>query len=221
MKHPFYKLLIVLFFAILSYSYSYSQKIKGALIFGTNICQVDGDEVYGFHKFGFNTGVSAIIPFGNNNQWDITLETLYNQKGAYQKPKFEPPETGEYKLKLNYAEVPVLIHYTDKGIITVGGGFSWGKLVKAKEWEHGNKTETNIDGPYKSTDFNILADLRFRLYKKFHFNLRYAYSLIKIRQRTYSPPDVNPWTRKQYNNLVSFRIIYIFNENPPIAKKHK
>lgn len=80
MKHPFYKLLIVLFFAILSYSYSYSQKIKGALIFGTNICQVDGDEVYGFHKFGFNTGVSAIIPFGNNNQWDITLETLYNQK---------------------------------------------------------------------------------------------------------------------------------------------
>lgn len=220
MRHTISKLLILLI-AIFFSGYSYSQKIQGALILGGNICQVDGDEVYGFHKFGFNTGVSAIIPFGKNNQWDFTIETIYNQKGAYQKAKYEAPETGEYKLKLTYAEVPVLIHYTDKEIISVGGGFSWGKLVSAKEWEHGIKTETDVNGPYKSDDFNILADIRFRLYKKFHFNLRYAYSLGKIRERTYTPDNVSPWTRKQYNNLVSFRLIYIFNENPSIAKKHK
>ena len=212
-----------LIFIILCFSINniYAQRIKGVLIAGFNMCQVDGDEEYGYHKFGFNFGPAAILPFGKNNKWDFTLETIYNQKGSYQKPKYEGPKTGEYKLILNYAEVPVLVHYTDKDIITVGTGFSWGRLVNAREWEHGIKTKTNLNGPYKKDDINCLVDLRFKLYKRMKFNIRYAYSIRKIRTREFSPDDREPWTRKQYNNLVTFRILYIFNEKAGIAKKYQ
>ena len=113
-----------------------------------------------------------------------------------------------------------MVHYTDKDIITAGVGFSYGRLVNVKEWEHGRLIETTTlnTGPYDRTDFNILADIRFRIYKRFKFNIRYAYSLAKIRTRDFYDifgDYVN--TRKQYNNLITFRLIYVFNEKPRVV----
>ncbi len=188
-----------------------AQIIKGAVIFGTNISQVDGDEAYGFNKLGFNVGASAIIPFKDN--WAVSIENIFSQKGAYQKPKYADSLSGEYELKLNYLEVPVLVHYTDRNIITAGAGFSWGRLVGVNEWEHGFKTETSLNsGTYSQNDINILADLKFRIWKKFKFNIRYAYSIAKIRTREHTDLSGDTWIRKQYNNLISFRLIYVFNE---------
>ena len=80
--------------------------------------QIDGDEVYGYHKFGLNIGASAIIPFSNN--FSVSIENIFNQKGAYQKPRFEEPNNGAYKLNLNYLEVPILGHYEDKNKVNFG-----------------------------------------------------------------------------------------------------
>lgn len=201
-----------------------AQRIKGALIAGFNLSQVDGDEVYGFRKFGFNVGPSAIIPLTKN--WSISIETIFNQKGSYQKAQYSDSiamdtatnqltsYTGAYKLHLNYLEVPVLIHYEDRNSMTVGTGFSWGQLVGAKEWEQGKRIETtDLSGPYKKNDIDWLFDLRVRIYKKLKLNLRYSYSVAKIRTRSFSYIDGSKtWERKQYNNLISFRLIYIFNE---------
>jgi hypothetical protein len=207
MKH---RLVLILFFFSASVA-SYAQVIRGAAIAGFNLSQVDGDEVYGYHKAGTNVGAAAIIPLGE--KWSLSLETLYNQKGSYQKPVYVDSLSGEYKLILNYAEVPLLVHFTDKKAITVGTGLSWGRLVEVKEWEHGMRVEsTTLDGPYDRNDFNILADLRFRMFDRFHFNFRYAYSISKIRTREF--PKVNQ-TRDQYNNVLSFRVIYIFREDIP------
>ena len=89
------------------------------------------------------------------------MEVTYNQKGARQGQQYYDSlnsgqvVTGEYKLRLNYVEVPVLIQYTDKKFITVGAGFSWGRLVGVQEWEHGKKVETTTvqDGPYNKKRF--------------------------------------------------------------------
>ena len=191
---------------------SNAQKIKGALNIGLNATQVDGDEVYGYHKFGWNIGPSAIIPFG---KFSITLENIFSQKGSYQKPLYSDlayanKDTGMYKLKLTYLEVPVLFSYTDKDLITFGVGISWARLTGVDEWEHGKRvvSTTIQSGPYARNDWEALLNLRLKVYKSIKFNFRYSYSMIKIRERTFKNGEI----RDQFNNVLTFRMMWIFNE---------
>ena len=56
----------------------HSQIIKGELILGGNITQVDGDECYRFRKVGLHAGAGALIPL---TSWmDVGLEVLFSQK---------------------------------------------------------------------------------------------------------------------------------------------
>ena len=201
-------------FVLLFHLNSHGQIIKGQLIAGFNMSQIDGDEVYGYKKPGLHLGLGAMIPFGDN--WDISIETLYNEKGARQKAQYPmqaDSTNGAYEAFLNYLEVPVLIHFTDKDLITVGTGFSWGRLFTAREYEHDRQTETNAqNNVYNPNDFNVLVDLRMRLYKQLKINFRYAYSMAKIRTREYTTITGETWSRKQYNNLLTFRLVYMINE---------
>lgn len=189
------------------------QIIKGMAFGGLNVTQVDGDEVFGWHKFGGHAGVGAIVPV--SDMFEFALEITFNQKGAYQKPQREGELTGEYKLRLNYLEVPVLFHFNDRDKFQVGVGGSWGRLVGVEEWEHGKKvTTTNINGPYDRNDFCVLGDVRFAVYKRLKFNVRYGYSLSKIRTRVYTPiSGTTAWARDQFNNFWTLRVVYIFNED--------
>lgn len=225
---------ILLLFLVLVVSYGYSQRIKGALIAGINISQVDGDEIYGFNKVGLNIGAAAILPLGNN--FSFTLETLYSQKGSYQSKQYEETVTdtagnvlytlnGQYNLKLNYLEVPFLFHYTDRDIISAGIGFSYGRLVSVKEYEHDtlNQFTTLNGGPYDRNDYSVLVDLYFRIHKKiprFKLNIRYSYSMSKIRTRDfYNTLGEYTGSRDQYNNVIALRLIYVFNEKAKLADR--
>jgi hypothetical protein len=191
-----------------------AQNIKGGIYAGFNLSQVDGDEVYGYHKIGFNGGPTAIIPLRKN--FSVSIETIYNQKGSYQKP-FKDTSYGMYRLRLNYVEVPLLIHIKDKNKINFGAGLSWGKLVTFKEWEHEipiNWTKDSI--PYKKEDICALVDIDLPIYDRFRFNFRYSYSILKIRTRYF--PIINT-TRYQYNNMLTFRILYVFKDDPKPKRK--
>ena len=60
----------------------HAQIVKGEVFFGGNACQVDGDECFGFRRFGIHAGAGALIPIVsvNNFTMDIGLEVLFNQK---------------------------------------------------------------------------------------------------------------------------------------------
>ena len=215
--------------SILISNIAYGQRIQGAAIVGLNLSQVDGDEVYGFKKAGLNTGLGALVPIKKSFLFNI--EVLYNQKGAYEGKQYTTLETdstgkstektGQYKLNLDYLEIPVLFLYNDRDRIIAGAGFSYGRLVNVKEYEHGQKVETTTlnGGPYSRNDYNVLVDLRFKVYKQLKLNLRYAYSMSKIRTREFTNLLGASWERDQYNNLISFRLIYMFNEKPPLANE--
>ncbi len=221
--NQFIKYIVVAFFAMVLFVHeAKAQRIKGELIFGMNTTQIDGDEVFGFHKYGFNMGVGAIYPF--NPHWSLSVETIFNQKGAYRKESIEIDTlpTPYYNIRLNYLDVPVMLHYEDKGGIVFGLGFSWGRTVGIEEIEHGQTVETTtLAGPYKRDDVNVLADFRFKIWKKLKFNFRYAYSVMPIRTRIYKPNTPEEWERKQYNSMLTFRLIYIFNEAPERNKKQE
>ncbi|MBU1368068.1 MAG: PorT family protein [Bacteroidetes bacterium] len=213
-RKQIYRLLLFTGILYLAAASANAQIIKGEIIAGFNLSQLDGDEVYGYKKAGLQLGLGAMIPI--SEKWDISLETLYNEKGANEKAQYPmqaDSTTGAYRVKLNYLDVPLLLHFTDKEFITVGTGFSWGRLIKAEEFEHGKQTNTTAqNGVYNLNDFNVLLDLRMRLHKQFKINFRYQYSISKIREREFITSQGNIWSRKQYNNMLTLRLVYVFNE---------
>ncbi len=196
-----------------------AQVFKGMLIGGFNLTQVDGDEVYGFDRIGANIGAGVFVPVDKN--WGFSMETLFTMKGSYQGDQYLTTDsagnrlTGAYDLRLNYVEIPLLAHYTDRDRLTVGVGLSYARLVGVTEKEHGKliSSTTVKDGPYKTSDYSVLADLRLKLYKSILLNVRYSYSLAKIRTRDfYNIHGEFLRTREQYNNTISVRFIWMFND---------
>jgi len=220
-KRIVYPIILIVFILPLS---CFSQRILGGLSAGINLSQVDGDEIYGFHKIGFNGGPSVIIPFTKNKKWSVTLELLFSQKGSHQ--NVGPNDTtGQpkpyYNLNLDYVEIPVLVHFTDKKIIAGGVGFSYGQLVNVKEVEHGVRIDsTTLSRPYNKNDISVLADVRIRIWQRFWIDARYTYSIFKIRTRHFKN-DYQEWNRNQFNNLISIRFTYIFNEEVPGKNRKK
>ena len=207
-------ILLFLFGFVVQYA-AHSQIIKGTVIAGASLTQVEGDEIKGWSQFGFNGGVGAIVPFGKNKNWGANLETVFSQKGAFQKKQFDTDSlTGEYRLRLNYFEVPVYITYTDKDVLTFGLGGYWARLVSASEQEHSGNREPYIDSvAFNDNDWGFLVDFKVRIWKHLHLNVRYSQSLGIIRER-YFPPlySQEAFIRKQKNQVLSLRFVYIFNE---------
>ena len=213
----------ILAYLVISFVFAFqavnAQQIMGVLIGGVNASHVEGDDVFGFRKFGLNAGAAAVVPFAE--KWSFTLETIYNQKGSFHKEGGRGMDYryrhdyNHYKLVLNYLEVPVLVHFRDKTGLKAGLGASYGRLIEVKEWEDHVRiaTTTLTDGPYDLNDYNGLIDIQIPIYKQLKFNARYAFSLFKIRERQYlnvDPGDVK--IRKQYNRVLSFRLMWFFNE---------
>ncbi len=227
--------LFIFSFSLILSERSFSQHILGAVSAGINLSQVDGDEVYGYKKVGFNGGPSVIIPFGKDKKWSVTLELLFSQLGSRQKSVYPISNTIDsaragfydgYRLSLNYVQVPVIVHFTDKRFIAGGLGFQYGQLVGVTEYEDYNdnrgfaRSTTTLQGPYTRADIQALADVRIRIYRGFWFNVRYSYSILPIRTREFVNPFFgNTWLRKQYNNVISLRVTYIFNDILPDKNK--
>ncbi len=277
-----FRILFPLFaFLMVAPTLLHAQIIKGELFLGGNITQVDGDECYRFRKPGIHAGAGALIPL---TSWlDVGLEVLFNQKGAYKGDSINQHlglYTGTYKLNLNYAEIPLMVYFTDKDRYSLGVGVSYGRIVGLHEYINGQSTTIRLgDGQihwkdevvgrpdisqaddikeltkllyeagypqdvpieelvpqviansdsYRAHDFNICADMRVRLWEGIHAELRYQYSLAPIRTRLFYK-DANETILKtddsrvlpiqrQYNNSITLRVVYLFNEHRAKANK--
>lgn len=210
-----------------------AQMFLGEAFVGLNLCQVDGDEMMGFFKKGVNAGVGVLTPVFQKRNFSIelSLEVLYNQKGAKQDAKydtiFDPvthqPLTGEYNLRLHYGEVPLMVYFTDKKFVSAGVGVSYARLMGLKEYEHGYETGVSLNsGDYNRDEFNILADVKIRVWKRLKLGFRYSYSLNPIRTRSFTDLEGNvkgPY--KQYNNMFTLRLTYVFNERLEDLKREE
>lgn len=266
-------LTLLLAFTMAAPTLLHAQIIKGEVFVGGNACQVDGDECFGFKKFGVHAGAGALIPVytSQNVGLDIGLEVLFNQKGAYKKRANVSNSTFPYayNLRLNYAEIPLMFYVTDKDRYSLGVGVSYGRVVYLDEKQDGISTGIGLgDGvlhwrenddqmpdirriedineldrvirsagfndtvsissvidnshSYRAHDFSICADMRIRIWEGIHAELRYQYSLRPLRYRMFYE-DVGltlaNQIRAQYNNSITLRVVYIFNEHRSKANK--
>lgn len=214
-------LILILSSALLFTENALAQRILGGISLGANLTQVDGDELYGFHKVGLNVGPMVAIPFGKNKNWSVSMELLYSQKGSYHGSSVD---SLKYKLVQDYAEIPVLLHFTDRKIISGGVGFSYGRLINYKEthspfFDSLYKPQT----PLSNNDISVIADLQIRIWYRLWANVRYQYSMRSNRTVIVTDPNnpKNPDTRDQYNNVISIRLTWMFNQEANTKRKYK
>lgn len=227
-KVPYLSLftIVLLIFCNLTAS---SQRFQAAIAGGFNTSNVQGDDVYGFRKYGGNAGIMAIVPFSDHLHG--SLEIGFSQKGAYHKPGGRGMDYRKkhdydgYKIILDYLEIPVLIHYQDKNQMNFGAGISFGRLVKVQEFEDvyldtivklERIESTTLKGPYNQSDINAVFAMRFPIFKSLKFDARYTFSLLNIRERYFIEADVK---RKQYNQVLTFRLLYVINEKASLKNR--
>lgn len=197
-----------------------AQIVKGEAFLGLNLCQVDGDEVAGYRKYGLHGGLGAIVPLfkAGSFSFEGCLEVTYDQKGAHQGPQYNDNgdgRNGAYDLDMNYVTVPLIFYVTDKELLSIGVGASYGRLFGIKEHEHSHQTEVSLNsGHYDKNDFDVILDAKLRIYQRLKVGVRFQYSMVKIRTRDFTYLDDSyTWTRDQFNNVVTLRAIWVFNED--------
>lgn len=185
----------------------------GGLSAGAVFSQLDGDNFAGYHKVGLTGG--AIVYAQVARRIAPSLELLYTQKGAISNTEKNAVNVrvNDYKLKLNYMEVPVLLNYFDKRKSHFGAGFSYSQLISAQETTRTTPAlpaTVNLDHyPFRKYDINAIASVNLHLKKGFFLNIRYQYSLVSVREKWY--PDLGRTSAGgQYNNFWAFRFMYIF-----------
>lgn len=179
---------------------------------GINASQIDGDNFSGFHKAGLNAGIISYIKlkpklYGN-------IELLYSAKGARDVKEYNSPQVGTvpviYTAKLNYVEIPLLLHYQAQDRIHAGAGLSYSRLFSAKEAidevipNSINRREPN----FKQEDINLLLSIAYQLSGNLFARVRYQYSLGTIREVNQIPIEFG--TPAQYNNLFALQFFLLF-----------
>ena len=191
-------------------------RFRGGAILGLNATQVDGDNIVGYHKLGLNAGFISEIPI--NQKWFVSLEILFNQKGSQSSRRQDSLALGtpslypaDFKIKLNYADVPILINYQDKKNISFGLGFSVGWLVydtlRIESYLQGVPPSSLYTiSKLRKTDEDVLVNFDYSITQHFIVNFRFAYSFLAFGQSPYS----KQYHYGMYNNILTCRMIYLF-----------
>ena len=134
-------------------------------------------------------------------------------KGSRGEAVTESPYIGTYVTKyymdVNYVEIPLMLHAIYKAI-DIEAGLSYGLLVSSKEWVLSDQpVAISFDrNGFNTTDAEWILGLSRRLYKGLYGNVRFQYSITPIRDYSKVPTGYSYGTLGQFNNMLTFRVVY-------------
>lgn len=198
-----------------------AQTFKAGVHAGLATSQIDGDGYAGYNKAGLAAGAFVGRKFSAESKWTMLFEINYIQKGSRKVPRPDKGDYADYKCKLNYAEVPLLLKYdfivsdsAGEGRMNFGivGGVALGALVNSEEYDAFGQVSGGT--PFQKTDLSYVLGLSYYLSEHVGFEARTVYSVVPVRKggsSTYYPN----WTQKFfkpgfYNNLLVFSVRYRF-----------
>lgn len=148
-------LTVALALTTLSFGQGFNAGIKG----GVNIFKVDGKSFQEEFQFGYNLGGWAEIYF--SEKLGIQPEVLWSQTNFRTAEEFNdiyPGGLNDFKGKLNYLTIPILLTYRPAKFISFQAGPQFGILIDQ------SKTfgESSIDA-FKNGDFSMLGGVQLNL----------------------------------------------------------
>jgi len=197
-----------------NYDYRKDGLFKGLFTAGLNACQIDGDDQWGYKYLGAEVGLGAMARV--HKFFSVSLELDYTMKGAKARiVTINDPDF--YQVQWDYVAAPLAVNaHFFKDRLTISAGFAPGVMVRYKEF---NESGINVTGhsPYGQPhifDLDAFAGIQYTLKKHYGFGFKYSYSTISIRAA--GANRENGWINGQYNNVLTFRFVYILG---PVKKK--
>ena len=195
----------------------YAQRMFfGGLTLGANFSQVDGDALAGYHRVGLHVGPQVWVRI--KGALFASVEILYAQKGSKDRSITDlggaGPGVSGYDLKLNYAEVPVMLHYNYRRHFMFGLGASYARLISSDESAFAAyPVNIHADVSYfHKDDIDWLAEVGYEFWKGWLIGLRYQYSLRSIRDGNRIPVGYGGGIASgQFNNSFALRVNYFFH----------
>ncbi len=182
----------------------------GGLHLGANFSQVDGDGFSGYHKVGIAGGAAVYVRFLGT--FGASLGLGYAQKGSSEARITGTaigPAVFRYRIHLEYAELPLLLHYFSPGRFHYSGGFSYSRLVNSKE-EAEDINPIRISPelyPFRKQDWSGILGITYRIYGQWFISGQYQYTIGSIRSEPFIPPGFG--YGRQRNNVMGLRLLYV------------
>jgi hypothetical protein len=156
--------------AVMAFGFTNAQETRFGVKGGLNLSNITGGNVDGTKSLvGFHVGGFAEIKIAE--KFAIQPELLYSAQGS----TFEAgPFFGDFDVKLNYLNIPVLAKYYIVPKFSVEAGPQLGVLLSAK-----SEGEDVKDG-FKSVDFGFNLGAGFHFTEDLSINLRYTIGLSPI-----------------------------------------
>lgn len=189
-------------------TFTMAQSFNGGLIAGGVITQVNGDGYGGFHQGGFTGGGFINLPFGQCSA--VQMELKYSMYGSHSSTN-EVVINGqpEYKLRLNYIELPIMYQYTltklrigerSLSFLTLEIGLSLDYLFNYKDETNG-VANTQANWLKFSATGNV--GVHFNLSHGLGINIRSLNSILPIRVKKTGNVTGRYWDyRNNYFNIV-------------------
>lgn len=187
-------LLVLLFIAEMSNS---QRMFQGFAEVGMTTSQISGDGFYGFGQFGGYAGLGLRSPL--SEKWTISGRLALNQKGAR---KYQNADFTTYRLRVNYVEIPLLLHYSFQQWV-LGSGLGVNYRINHRERSmFGDITPERI---FKQAEFSFHFMIEYALNENFHLGIGYQNSLLPVRDHASTqvfPPN-NFFLGDWHNNLLN------------------
>jgi hypothetical protein len=172
-----------------------NSRFRGYPVLGLNLSQVDGDNHVGFTKIGLQGGAGVFVMLDRNSRVSLSLEILYNQKGARTNPGRKPVE----RLTLHYVDVPLQFSYHDRDRMIFSAGLAYGN-----QFGSSGQIEGLTSGNFNNPELSFLVTGTFLVRQHIGIGLRYSGTLGNLGE------PVNPVAEGLIHRAVTLRTSYIF-----------
>ncbi len=183
-----------------------SQNINIGALAGINASQVSGDGYGGFNKAGLLIGIYS--DFDLSPTFNFQFEISYSEKGSRRNPNTDEGDTDFFLLKMNYIEIPLILHYK-KERFTYEAGLYYGQLISNYlEDENGPFEIPPQTNQFTDFDFGALIGINFNFTENIIMNWRYSNSIVPIRE--YDSGASFRFDSGMYHSYLSFTMRYEF-----------
>ena len=192
--------LFFIFFIVAPHEALLGQRFIGGLSVGTQFGQIDGDDMAGYHKFGFVAGpyVSTIL----SDRWQLSLELLYSQQGS-RLSSSDGFNAAFDKIQLNFVEVPLLINFKEWKF-HVKGGFSFQRIIDTKLIDVTGEDVTD-QFSLQNNSAAVVIGVTYYSSDRFGYQFRWTKGITDLQAGSGN----NKWFVKN----ISLSLVYLFNTN--------
>ncbi|MBK6546873.1 MAG: porin family protein [Saprospiraceae bacterium] len=170
------KIGIFIFGTLVFINILHAQRFGGGLKFAGTLSQIDGDDIFGFHKPGFELGLYGRARLSKTI--DLEIDFSFNQRGSLSTKN----DIQQIKFNLNYIDIPVLLVIKDwlngeaeKEYYRMHffGGLSVGRLISSSSY-------SGVDEDFNKNDLSWVVGTTYYYSRNWGITAKYSRSFTSL-----------------------------------------